>query len=164
MYVVAGSIGKGIDNGMRPPGADVMQRQRAQDRARPAELSGGAGQGSDGGQYVPSRYMVLISRIDRMLGQGAVEDPAVDQLTSLLGARIATLTARGRRTLLEMPELQALGVEQLSQLPRVLAQHIHAGTEREAVMALLRSPDFAAVMRDESRTSTYGPQGMLRAS
>jgi hypothetical protein len=65
---------------------------------------------------------------------------------------------------LELPEVQALGVESLQQLPRLIAAHIHAGTQREAVMSLLRSPSFAAIIKDESRTTTYGPRGMLRAS
>jgi hypothetical protein len=164
MYAVNAAIGKSSEANIRPQNPDVLLRQRTQDRLRLSELEGGTGQQGEGGQYVPSRYMVLISRIDRMQQQGQPDRPLVDQLTNLLGERIAGLSLAVRRHLQELPELKALGVENLAQLPRVIAAHLHAGTQREAVMNLLRSPDFAAAIKDESRTATYGPRGMLRAS
>jgi hypothetical protein len=164
MYGVNPTSGKTSETNLRPQNADVLLRQRVQERERLAELESNTGEGGEGGQYVPSRYMVLISRIDRMMRQGQPDRPLVDRLTSLLGERIAALTPRSRRTLEELPEVRALGVESLLQLPRVLAAHLHAGTQHEAVMALLRSPEFAAAIKDEARTTTYTPQGLLRAS
>lgn len=164
MYGVITTLNAGAETGLRPQHSDALQRQRATERSRTAGLMSGSGQGGDTGQYVPSRYMMLISRVDRMMRQGPADDPEVDQLTNLLGERIAGLTARGRRALRDLPEMQALGVDDVHRLPEVLAGHIHAGTEREAVMSLLRSREFAAIIRDESRTTTYGPRGFLRAS
>jgi hypothetical protein len=164
MYGVNPTSGKTSETNLRPQNADVLLRQRVQERERLAELESNTGEGGEGWQYVPSRYMVLISRIDRMMRQGQPDRPLVDRLTSLLGERIAALTPRSRRTLEELPEVRALGVESLLQLPRVLAAHLHAGTQHEAVMALLRSPEFAAAIKDEARTTTYTPQGLLRAS
>ena len=164
MYGISATIGKSSEASLRAQNPDVLLRQRAQERERLSDLTGGNGQGGEGGQYVPSRYMVLISRIDRMQSQDQVERPLVDQLTNLLGERLAGLSPMARRAVLELPEVQALGVESLVQLPRIIAAHIHARTQREAVMNLLRSPEFAAIIKDESRTATYGPRGMLRAS
>jgi hypothetical protein len=164
MYSVNATVGKTNEASIRAQTADVLQRQRAQERDRLGDVENGAGQGGEGGQYVPSRYMVLISRIDRMQSQGQVNRPLVDQLTSLLGERLGGLSATARRSLLELPEVQALGVDNVLQLPRVIAAHIHSGTQHEAVMSLLRSPSFAAAIKDELRSATYGPRGMLRAS
>ena len=166
MYGITATTGKTNETSLRPQNqnADVLLRQRAQERPEAPPLGGGPGQDGEGGQYVPSRYMVLISRVDRMQSEGTLDKPLVDQLTSLLGQRLAGLSAHARRTLLALPEVQALGVDNLLSLPRIIAAHLHAGTQREAVMALLRSPDFAAAIKDESRTTTYGPRGMLRAS
>ena len=45
------------------------------------------------------------------------------------------------------------------------AEATHNGNgQRESVRELLRNPGFAAAMKDESRTNTYGPRGLLRAS
>ncbi|HKI99651.1 MAG TPA: hypothetical protein VKB51_14345 [bacterium] len=164
MYGVTSTTGKTNEASLRPQNADVLLRQRPQEQQRPPVLDGHAGQEDEGSQYVPSRYMVLISRIDRMQSQGQLDRPLVDRLTSLLGQRLAALSPAVRRTLQELPEVRALGVDNLLQLPRVIAAHLHAGTQREAVMALLRSPEFAAAIKDESRTATYTPQGLLRAS
>jgi len=164
MYGITSTIGKSNEASLRPQNPDVLLRQRAQERQEAPALGGGPGQDGDGSQYVPSRYMVLISRIDRMQTEGNLDRPLVDQLTSLLGQRIAGLSPRARRNLQELPEVQALGIDNLLGLPRAIAAHLHAGTQREAVMALLRSPEFAAAIKDESRTTTYGPRGMLHAS
>ena len=164
MYAVTSTTSKRSEANIRPQNPDVLLRHRAQERTRLEELQGGGGRGEEDGQHVPSRYMVLISRVDRMLSQGQQDRPLVDQLTSVLGERIAGLSPAVRRTLQELPEVRALGVDNLLQLPRVIAAHLHAGTQREAVMALLRSPQFAAAIKDESRSTTYGPRGRLRAS
>lgn len=164
MYGISPTTAKTNEANLRPQNADVLLRQRTQDTQRPPELDGGEEQGGEGGRFVPSRYMVLISRIDRMQSQEQTNRPLVDRLTSLLGERISALSPRVRRTLEALPEVRALGVENLLQLPRVIAEHLHAGTQHEAVMALLRAPAFAAAIKDEARTQTYTPQGLLRAS
>src|SRR3990172_284017 len=96
MYGVTSTIGKNSEASLRAQNPDVLLRQRGQERHRLPDLEGGAGQGGDGGQYVPSRYMVLISRIDRMQSQNQVDRPLVDQLTSLLGERLAGLSPMAR--------------------------------------------------------------------
>lgn len=164
MYGIAATTAKTSETSLRPQNADVLLRQRTQYPHSLPEPEGRGEQGGDSGRFVPSRYMVLISRVDRMQTQEQVDRPLVDRLTNLLGERIAALSQRVRRTLEALPEVRALGVENLLQLPRVIAAHLHAGTQHEAVMALLRAPAFAAAIKDESRTTTYTPQGMLRAS
>jgi hypothetical protein len=164
MYGINATTSKSNEANLRPQNADAPGRHRTQEHERPREPDGGPVPEEQDGKYVPSRYMVLISRIDRMQSQHRPERPLVDRLTSLLGERLAALSPHARRALAALPEVRALDVEDPLQLPRVIAAHLQAGTQAEAVMALLRSPEFAAAIKDEARTATYTSQGLLRAS
>lgn len=164
MEMVAATISKGSDTNPRPQNPDVLLRQRPNDRARFAEAAQGSPFATGTVEYVPSGYMVLISRIDNMLRKGRPEREAIEQLSHLLSEKISAMNEHRRRNLQELPPLRALGVDNLVQLPRSVAGHLHAGTQSDAVLDLLRAPAFAAAIKDESRTTTYGPRGILRAS
>ncbi len=164
MEMVTATISKGSDTNTRPQNPDVLLRQRPNDRARFAEAVQGSPFATGTVEYVPSRYMVLISRIDNMLRKGHPEPEAIEQLSHLLSEKISAMNEHQRRNLQELPPLRALGVDNLVQLPRSVAGHLHAGTQSDTVLDLLRAPTFAAAIKDESRTTTYGPRGILRAS
>ena len=164
MQVISSAVTKGSDSNIRPQNADVMLRQRPHQEQPLSESERSATLAAEGSQKAPSGYMVLISRIDNMLRQGRPERASVEKLAQILADRIARLGPQTRRSLLEISQVKALGVDNLTQLPQTITAHIYAGTQREAVMGLLREPTFAAAIKDEFRIATYGPKGLLRAS
>lgn len=157
------------DLNVKPRNADVQLGQGTAQQGRTDEteiLPGSIGETSE---QLPPSYMLLISRIDNMMRKGQPEPEPVEQLGRLLTDKIARMTASTRRILAQLPQVKALEVDDLVHLPRVVTDRIQddgiqTGDDAGPVMDLLRSPVFAAQMKDETRTATYGPQGFLRAS
>lgn len=170
MQVVASSTGKQPDSNIRPQNPDLFLRQEAYEREQTTETIRVPRVAVEPPELSPSPYMMLISRIDGMLAKGSMDTRVVDQLQRLITERISGISPAARRNLMEMPATQSLGVDTAAALPASIARGIRAGSsqdgdgERESVMELLRNPAFAAAMKDESRTNTYGPRGLLRAS
>lgn len=164
MQPVTSSTVKNADNSIRAHNPDLFSRREAYEQSASTEIRPVRSIGGETTEVAPNPYMMLISRIDGQLAKGGVERGVVEQLRSLLSARIAGLTPAARRNLLELPQARALGVEDASRLPAQVANGIQDEATGEAAMNLLRDPAFAAAMKDESRISTYGPRGFLRAS
>jgi hypothetical protein len=164
MEVVTSTLVKPSEANLRPQNSDILPRQQREEVTGTGEGEGRPAYTGEAGVLAPNAYMMLISRIDNMIRKGRPEPRTVEQLARLLGERVQGLMLPARRHLEALPEVQALRVNSLRELPAVIAAHLEAGTESEALLALLRSPAFAAAMKDESRTATYGPHGMLRAS
>ncbi len=152
------------DLNVKPRNADFLLGQGTAEQGRTDESETVPGSVGEVSESLPPSYMLLISRIDNMMRKGQPEPEPVEQLGRLLMEKIARMTASTRRILAELPQVKALEVEDLTHLPRAVTDRIQAGDESGAVMDLLRSPVFAAQMKNETRSATYGPQGFLRAS
>ncbi|MEE8434549.1 MAG: hypothetical protein V3S64_07160 [bacterium] len=164
MQVVGSSTNKQTEPNIRPQNPDLFLRQEAYEREQQAEPVRNPRIAFESPESFPSPYMMLISRIDGMLAKGGMDRRVVDQLQRLITERITGISPAARRNLMELPATQALGVDHAAALPETIARGIDDASRRESVMELLRNPGFAAAMKDEARTNTYGPRGLLRAS
>ncbi len=164
MQPVSASSGNQPESNLRPQNPNLHLRQEAYEQSQETQAPRKAGVVVESQEMAPSPYMMLISRIDAMLNKGKVDQRTLDQLQAILSERIGGFTAAARRNLLEMPSAKALELDSAAALPGYVSRHLRDGRQRDAVMELLRNPVFAAAMKDESRTATYGPRGYLRAS
>lgn len=164
MQVAVTSTGKQTDSNIRPQNPDLFLRQEAYEREQTAEPARTPRMSVETPESFPSPYMMLISRIDGMLAKGGMDRRVVDRLQQFITERISGISPAARRNLIELPAIQALGVDAAAALPGAIARGIGDAGQRESVMDLLRNPGFAAAMKDEARTNTYGPRGLLRAS
>ena len=164
MQAVGSSTGKQAEPNIRLQNPDLFLRQEAYEREQKTEPARTHRLVVESPESFPSPYMMLISRIDGMLAKGSTDQRVVNQLQNLIAERIAGISPAARRNLMELPVTQALAVDNAAALPGSIARGIDDTTRRESVMELLRDPGFAAAMKDESRTNTYGPRGLLRAS
>lgn len=149
---------------VKPRNADLLLGQGYAEQGRADESETVPGSAGEVSESLPPSYMLLISRIDNMMRKGQPEPEPVEQLGRLLVEKIARMTVSTRRILAGLPQVKALEVEDLTHLPRTVTDRIQVGDDSGAVMDLLRSPVFAAQMKNETRSATYGPQGFLRAS
>ncbi len=164
MYGITSILGKATEAGIRAQTPDMQPRQRTPEHERAAGGESGVVVAAEAGELAPSRYMMLISRVDRMLARGQVERGVIDQLADYVAERIGGLSPRGRRNLSQLPQLRALGLDDVSALPALARAVFRSDGDVARLMDLLRSQSFAAAMKDETRIATYGPQGLLRAS
>lgn len=170
MQLIATTTGKQPESNIRTQNPDLFLRQEAYEREQKTETLGTPHIAVQSSELSPSPYMMLISRIDGMLAKGGMDPRVVDQLHRLITERITGISPAARRNLMELPAIQTLGVDSAAALPGTIASGIGAESSqddngrRDNVMELLRNPGFAAAMKDESRTNTYGPKGLLRAS
>lgn len=116
----------------------------------------------EAGGLAPSVYTVLVSRVEN---RGA--DPAaVDELAGWLDQRLPGISEQARRRLAALPEYAAAGLTaDVATLPRQIAARLREGTHTPALLALLKHPVFANIMKDQQApVASYGPRGLLRAS
>ncbi len=163
MQVVSSTITAATEPNIRNQSGDVLLRRNNPEQE---EREGGEAVRIAGAtpEAVPGVYMMLISRVDAMLREGKPHRGTVNQLHELVYTRLAAMPPGARKGLLELPPVQALGVQNMLHLPGELSRNILAGTQGESVMELLRSPEFAAVMKEEQRTVTYSSYGILQAT
>jgi hypothetical protein len=164
MQGVTSTVGKSSETPARPHNPDLLNRQRVLERYDTASRPAGKATGAEEAAFSPSAYLMMISRIENQLRRGATDRPAVDQLSRMLAEKLSILTQRTRRSLLELPEVKTLGVDNLSQLPVLARSRLSSGEDTAPLLNLLKTPAFVAAINDEVRTRTYGPQGLLRAS
>lgn len=164
MQMVAATVNQGSENPLRTHNPELQMRQRREPEAEATGEQRAAYLALEAQQSAPAAYTMLLSRIDNQLREGGADAALVERLRSLLSERIRSLTAHTRDTLQALPQVQALGVAELDALPEVVQERLREGESTEPVLDLLRTPRFAAIMRDEPRMRFYGPGGMLRAS
>lgn len=170
MQVLSSSTGKQPEANIRPQNPSLFLGQDAYKREQNTETILNPRPAVDSSESFHSPYVMLISRVDGMLAKGGTDPKVVHQLQQFITERIIGSSPAARRNLMELPAIKALGVEQAAALPGTIASGLGAGSSkagpgrRESVMELLRNPGFAAAMKDEPRTNTYGPKGLLRAS
>jgi hypothetical protein len=110
----------------------------------------------------PSVYTVLVSRIEN----GGADPVAVDELAGWLDQRLPSISEQARRRLVALPEYAAAGLPtDVATFPRKLAARLREGSQTPALLALLKHPVFAGIMKDQQApVGLYGPRGVLRAS
>jgi hypothetical protein len=116
----------------------------------------------EAGGLAPSAYTVLVSRVEN---RGA--DPeAVDELAAWLDQRLPGISEQARRRLIALPEYAAAGLApDVATLPRQISTRMREDSQIPALLALLKQPVFAGIMKDRQvPVASYGPHGALRAS
>lgn len=164
MQMVAATVNQGSENPLRAHNPELQMRQRREPEAETTGEQRAAYLALEAQQSAPAAYTMLLSRIDNQLREGGADAALVERLRSLLSTRIRSLTAHTREAVQALPQVAELGVNELGTLPEVVQERLREGEGTDTVLDLLRTPRFAAAMRDEPRTRFYGPGGMLRAS
>lgn len=163
MQVVSSTISATTEPNIRSQSGDVLLRQHTPQR--PEQKRGdGVRIATATAEEVPGAYMMLISRVDAMLREGRPQRATLNQLQDLLQTRLAAMPPGARKGLLVLPPVRALEVQNMLRLPGEVTRNVMAGNKGETVLELLRSPEFAAVMKEEQRTTTYSSYGVLQAA
>ena len=164
MQVAAYTASNSPDNGMR------SQQPRVLAGLRPPPPGAGPFDHSledigewQGGQ-LPGLYLLLLSRIENSLATNEDARVTLERLERLLSHRLQQLPTIVQRHLTALPGYERLGLRNLGELPRAARLGLLEREQADAMLALLKSPAFVAAMKDTPQASTYGPQGMLRAS
>lgn len=163
MQAIASTLPKSSETATRSQNGDVLLRNRVAERPQ-REATGRRPGSADGVENVPSTYLLLISRVENMLHRGGPEAADVEQLSRLLSERLGAMSPVRRREVESLEAFQALGLDAAGQIPPLLRHQLATAGDMDALLALLKSPAFVAAIRDEARTHTYGPRGLLRAS
>jgi hypothetical protein len=103
-----------------------------------------------------------VSRVENRSGDPA----AVADLAAWLEQRISALSEQTRRRLTALPEFSAAGLSrELGPVARQIAARLQAAPATPELLALLKQPVFASVMKDQQApVASYGPRGLLRVS
>ena len=164
MQALTPAFNKSINSSVFTQHSDVLSKNQESDRDGLKGIKPSEGINPDLEDNSPGDYMMLISRIDNMLREGRFDREPVDHLARYLAGRIAQLPVGSRQNLQALPEMRTLGVNNLTLLPTTLSNGFHSRTQTPELFALLRSPVFAAAMKNENGPGTYGPRGLMRAS
>ena len=116
------------------------------------------------GNQLPGLYLLLISRIENSLANNEDALQTLERLERLLERRLPQMPLTVQRRTTDLPAYQRLGLNNLGELPRAVRLGLRDRAQATALLALLKSPAFVAAMKDTPQPTTYGPQGILRAS
>ena len=160
---VINMIGSGAETNVRQQNGDVLARNKAHEKDSPTAPGGAAPIREEDAGLAPDNYMLLVSRLGAQVGSSRKDAAMLANLQRIITLRLTTMPPGARKAVLDIPETRPMGAANAMELPRIIARRL-ADSEGEAeVMALLRSPAFAAVMREENRTTTYSLHGRLGA-
>ena len=107
-----------------------------------------------------SEYLKVLSRLEGMLEEGNVPEVALTGFAGAIRKKLSGLGEPQKAALLRMPEVKALAVETLEQLPEAIKEQMQDKDTRPVVMKLLKHPKFSELMRDEPAPNTYTPKTM----
>lgn len=164
MQLGSNTVTAGAETSARMPNSDVLLARHAP--AKP-ELQGNKRPRSEAAQedgFVRSAYLVLVSRLEDMVRNGARDEGSLAELRVLVGKRMAMLTESARQKVQALGEFQATGASTTQHLPNLLDALLRDRNTAETGFALLKHPLFVSYMKDDRQVVTYGPQGLLRAS
>ena len=164
MQIVQNNGTTGSESTARPSNSNVLNYQRTPvlpkreqgDRKSVPEVS------RDG--LVKSPYLLLLSRLEAMLGQRNTDEESLAQLKVMLAERIRAISKESRHGIQDLPEFRATGAAGVEQLPQVIDGMLRNPSLAAGSLELLKHPLFVAHMNRGDRSVFYGPQGMLRAS
>ncbi|MBI3993392.1 MAG: hypothetical protein HY342_08960 [Candidatus Lambdaproteobacteria bacterium] len=164
MQIVQKSATPGSESAARPSNSNVLNYQRTPvppkreqgDRKSVPEVN------RDG--LVKSPYLLLLSRLEAMLGQRRSDEESLAQLRVMLAERIRVISKESRQGIQDLPEFRATGAASAEQLPQVIDGMLRSASLAAGGLALLKHPLFVGHMNRGDRSVFYGPQGMLRAS
>ncbi len=164
MQIVHNGITQSSESAPRPSNSNVLNQQRTPEppKREQGERKSVPEVGRDG--LSKSQYLMLISRLEAMLGHKAADEPSLAQLKSMLADRIRAISKPTRRDIQDLPEFMATGAASAEALPQVLDEMLRDPARAQAGLALLKHPLFVAHMNRGDRSMFYGPRGLLRAS
>ena len=124
--------------------------------------------GSDKGaaQNETSQYLKVLSRVENLLIQGKLPDAAIEGFAGAVKNQIDAMTEEDRQMLMKLPELKTLELDDLDDIPEMIKNNIRNEDENTPLLKFLRVPEFADLMRTDSKPTpkTYTAQSALQPS
>ncbi|MBI4083688.1 MAG: hypothetical protein HY423_13870 [Candidatus Lambdaproteobacteria bacterium] len=114
--------------------------------------------------FAPSAYGLMVSRLESLVNRNAVDEPSLERLRAHIAQRIGALGEDSRRALAALAEAHGVQAPRAAQVPARLQELLRNPAQAKTALALLKDTAFAALMKDQPRVRTYGPQGLMRAS
>jgi hypothetical protein len=114
--------------------------------------------------YTPSAYALMVSRLESLVNRNAVDEPSLERLRAHIAQRIGALGEESRRALAALADLHGVQAPRATQVPVRLQELLRTPAQAPTALGLLKDTAFAALMKDQPRVRTYGPQGLMRAS
>ena len=109
--------------------------------------------GSDKGaaQNETSQYLKVLSRVENLLIQDKLPDAAIEGFAGAVKNQIDAMTEEDRQMLMKLPELKMLELDDLDDIPEMIKNDIRNEDKNTALLKFLRVPEFADLMRTDSK-------------
>ena len=117
-------------------------------------------------QNETSQYLKVLSRVENLLIQNKLPDAAIEGFAGAVKKQIDAMSEADMQTLMKLPELKMLELDDLDDIPELIKNDIRNGDKNVALLKFLRVPEFADLMRTDNKPApkTYTAKSTLLPS
>ena len=103
-----------------------------------------------------SKYLKVLSRIERLLVKDALPEAAVKGFVGAVKKQLNQLTEGEKQTLLKLPEARQLELKNLEELTDQIEEKLADKETAKEMLSLLKNPRFASMMKTEDSLNSAG--------
>lgn len=104
-----------------------------------------------------SEYLKMVSRLENKLKQGSIEDEELTEIISALEKQILSFSDQKKDRFKNLPFMKSYGVQNLKDMKDVLTDMFMKPAERDTLFEFLKSPEFMALLLNNSNPHVYSP-------
>ena len=103
---------------------------------------------------IRDRYLIVLSRIEKLLGQKKLPESAIDGFVGAVKKQLEIVSDADKQILLKLPEASKLELSSIKDLPDLIKNALKDEARANTLLQFLRQPKFANLMNSDSHPST----------